>query len=70
MTGYAFAFGITALIALIEFSTINIGWESVEQKAARDPDNKTGAQLAPGYSPGNLGTWVPLHHPFRFFQLS
>ena len=55
MTGFAFGFGILALIALLEFTTINIGWETVEQKAARDPDNKTGSQLAPGYTPGALG---------------
>lgn len=56
LTGFGFGFGILALIAFLEFSTINIGWESVEQKAARDPDNKTGSQLAPGYTPGALGT--------------
>jgi len=56
LTGYGFAFGITALIALIEFTTINKGWETVEQKGARDPENKTRSQLAPGYSPGDLGT--------------
>jgi hypothetical protein len=56
LTGFAFGAAILALIALIEFTNINIGWETVEQKVARDPDNKTGSQLAPGYVNGDLGT--------------
>ena len=56
LTGFAFGAAILALIALIEFTNINSGWETVEQKAARDPENKTGSQLAPGYVNGDLGT--------------
>jgi len=55
LTGFAFGFGILALIALLEFTGINKGWETVEQKAARDPLNKSGSQLAPGYVNGDLG---------------
>ena len=62
LTGFAFGAAILALIALLEFTTINIGWESVEQKTARDPENKTGSQLAPGYTPGALGTWLLISH--------
>ena len=66
LTGFAFGAAILALIALLEFTTINIGWESVEQKTARDPENKTGSQLAPGYTPGALGTYVAGAFTFSF----
>ena len=55
LTGFGFAAFIISLIAVIEGYNISNGWETVEQKAARDPKNKTNAQLAPGYINGDLG---------------
>ena len=55
LSGYGFAALIVGIIGLIEGYNISNGWETVEQKAARDPANKTGALLAPGYINGDLG---------------
>lgn len=55
ITGFGFAAFIIVLIAFIEGYNVSNGWETIEQKAARDPNNKTGSQLAPGYINGDLG---------------
>ena len=55
ITGFGFAAFIVGLIATIETYNIRIGWETPAQKAARDPKDKTNAQLAPDYINGNLG---------------
>jgi light-harvesting complex I chlorophyll a/b binding protein 1 len=52
---YYFWAGVVALIAVIEGYSISTGWETIEMKAARDPEGKTGSQLAPGYINGDLG---------------
>lgn len=52
MTGFGFAFGIIALITVIETFNIRYAWESDEEKSARDPAGKTNAQLKPDYVNG------------------
>jgi len=55
ISGFGFAAFIIGLIAAIEGYNISNGWETSEQTAARDPNGKTGALLAPGYINGDLG---------------
>lgn len=55
LTGFSFAFGIISLIAAIETVGIKKGWETAEQKAARDPKGKTRSQILPDYINGDLG---------------
>lgn len=55
LSKFGFLAGIVAFIALIEGYSISNCWETLEQKAARDPEGKTGSQLAPGYINGDLG---------------
>jgi hypothetical protein len=55
LTGFAFAGLIVGIVGTIEGYNIKTGWETMEQKAARDPNNTSGSQLAPGYINGDLG---------------
>ena len=54
LTGFAFGFGITALISTLEFYGINRGWETFDDKKLRDPTGITSSQLKPGYISGDL----------------
>lgn len=55
LTGFGFGFGILGLISLLELYGINRGWETISDKASRDPNDRTTSQLRPGYVPGDLG---------------
>lgn len=55
LTGYGFAAAIVGVIAAIESYGITKGWETLADKNARDPKDRTTSQLKPGYVNGDLG---------------
>lgn len=55
LTGFGFAGFIVALISIIEVYGIRNGWETLAEKAARDPKDRTTSQLKEGYVNGDLG---------------
>lgn len=57
LSGFGFAGFILTLITVIEVYGIRVGWESVADKTARDPKNKTNSQLKSDYITGDLGKY-------------
>jgi len=55
ITGFGFGAFIVGLITVIEVFGIRYGWETIDEKKARDPQGKTNSQLKPGYLNGDLG---------------
>ena len=57
VSGFGFAFFIIGITAAIEALSISKGWESIEEKAARDPKDRTTSQLKADYISGDLGNF-------------
>jgi len=55
LSGYGFASFIVGIVFFIEVYSIRLGWETIDEKNARDPQNKTTSQLKSGYINGDLG---------------
>ena len=61
VVGYGFAAFIVGIIAVIEFYGIRYAWETVKDKALRDPKGTTTSQLKPDHIPRDLGEFTSLN---------